>query len=94
MKHYFFKDIDTVENSNDIPYQATGIVDLVNCELDKPNYSGKDLAVIYLDPFDGYIVRAWRMVGEVELFEVSDFDHGELLKHYERIEDSQGASLS
>jgi hypothetical protein len=42
MKYYFFRDIDNEGNlDNGKTYHAAGYVKNVNCELDKPNDSGK-----------------------------------------------------
>jgi predicted AlkP superfamily phosphohydrolase/phosphomutase len=87
MKYYFFRDKDNESNLLDGKnYHAAGYVDKLYCELDKPNYSGKDLAVSFFEPFKGIIISAWRAVNEVELFEVAEWEYNQLVKSYDVID--------
>ena len=69
MKYYFFRDTDNESNLLDRKtYHAAGYVEKLYCELDKPNGSGKDLAVSFFNPFDGFVTSAWRSVDELPRF--------------------------
>ena len=86
MKYYFFRDTDNESNLLDgKTYHAAGLVYGIHCELDKPNYSGKDLAVSFFEPFKGTITNEWRAVNEVELFEVEEWEYQALVKRYDAI---------
>lgn len=86
MKYYFFRDTDNESNLLDgKTYHAAGYVEKLFCELDKPNRSGKDLAVRFLEPFQGTITSAWRALDEVELFEVAELEYEQLVKSYDAI---------
>ena len=86
MKYYFFRDTDNESNLLDgKTYHASGLVYGIHCELDKPNYSGKDLAVSFFEPFEGTVTNAWRAVNEVELFEVAEWEYQNLVKSYDAI---------
>ena len=86
MKYYFFRDTENDSNLLDgKSYHAAGYVEKLYCKLNKANYSGKDLVVSFFDPFEGTITSAWRAVNEVELFEVAEWEHQNLVKSYEAI---------
>ena len=86
MKYYFFRDIDNEPNLLDEKtYHAAGYVEKLYCQLGKPNQNGKDLEVIFFEPFEGTITSAWRSLDEVELFEVDEWKHKELVDIYESI---------
>lgn len=88
MKYYFFRDKDNQSNLLDgKTYHAAGYVEELHCELGKPNRSGKDLSVVFFHPFQGVISRSWRSLNEVELFEVDMWEHKELMRIYEAIEE-------
>ena len=83
MKYYFFRDIDNESNSLDgKTYYAAGYVEKLYCEIDKPNTSGKDLAVSFFEPFKGTITSAWRALYEVQLFEVHEWEYKQLVESY------------
>lgn len=79
-KFYFFRDLDHEANLDDgRTYHAAGYVDKLFCELGNPNSSGKDVSVVFMDPFTGFECRQWRAINDVELFEVSKFDYQQLI---------------
>ena len=87
MKYYFFRDLDNESSLQDgKTYHAAGIVDKLFCELGKPNPSGKDVSVTFLEPFEGTITSEWRSLDEVELFEVKEWEYKYLTEKYEAIE--------
>lgn len=89
MKYYFFKDKESkISNLSSIPYQAAGLVDSVHCEMDSPNYNRKDIVVYYFKPYDGLVVKEWRALNEVELFEANEYRHKVLLESYKVIRDA------
>ncbi len=84
MKYYFFRDTDNESNLLEgKTYHAAGYVEKLYCELNKPNPSGKDLAVSFFEPFKGTITSAWRAVEEVELFEVAEWEYKNLVDSYD-----------
>ena len=86
MKYYFFRDTDNESNLLDgKTYHAAGYVDELYCELDKPNFSGKDAAVSFLEPFEGTMEHAWRALSEIELFEVDEWEYKQLVERYDAI---------
>lgn len=86
MKYYFFRDKDNESNLLDgKTYHAAGYVEKLYCELNKPNISGKDLAVRFFEPFQGTITSAWRSVNEVDLFEVDELEYNQLVESYDAI---------
>jgi hypothetical protein len=87
MKFYFFRDLDNESNLLDgKTYHASGYVKELYCELDNPNFSGKDLAVVFFEPFEGGLKKAWRAVNEVELFEVEEWEYKTVVESYNSIE--------
>ena len=64
-------------------YHAAGYVEKLYCEIGKPNRSGKDLAVIFFEPFEGTITSAWRALDEVELFEVAEWEYKQLIEKFD-----------
>lgn len=86
MKYYFFRDLDNGSNLLEgKTYHASGYVEKLYCDLDKPNHNGKDLAVSFFEPFNGSITSAWRSVNEVELFEVDKWEYDYLVDSYNAI---------
>lgn len=86
MKYYFFRDTDNESNLLDgKTYHATGYIEKLYCELGKPNISGKDLVVIFFEPFKCTITSAWRALDEVELFEVDELEYKQLVESYDAI---------
>lgn len=87
MIYYFFRDIDDKSNLLDgKTYHAAGYVEKLYCEVGSPNRSGKDLAVSFFEPFQGIITSEWRALGEVELFEVDEWEYKRLVEIYDSIE--------
>jgi hypothetical protein len=87
MKYYFFRDTDNESNLLDgKTYHAAGYVDKLYCEIGEPNRSGKDLAISFLEPFEGAITHAWRALDEVELFEVAEWEYKQLVESYDAID--------
>lgn len=79
MKYYFFRDLDHQGNLLDgRTHHAAGYVNGLYCELNSPNSSGKDVAVTFMDPFTGFVRNQWRALDEIELFEVSEWEHKRL----------------
>ena len=86
MSRYFFRDIEHGDNLlNGKTYHAAGIVDHMYCVIGLPNPSGKDLSVTFIEPFEGTLTSTWRALGEVELFEVDQWEHEQLSKMHEAI---------
>ncbi len=74
MKYYLFRDLDHEANLNGgKTFHASGVV--LNVAHDKEIHSGKELAVIFYNPFTSSVERAWRSHKEVEKFEVEDYEH-------------------
>jgi hypothetical protein len=70
----FFRDLNHEENlENGLTFHAAGIIDYIS--PNKGNGSGKDYSVIYIHPFDFFVVRAWRSENEIEIFEVDDYTY-------------------
>ena len=91
MKVYFFRDLGHNENLEDgKSYHAAGIVDRLFCEIGKPNYSGKDLSVSYVHPFNFTVQREWRSLKDVELFMVEQHEYDCLEILIRNYEDLQG----
>lgn len=87
MKYYFFRDTDNQSNLLDgKTYHGAGYVEKLYCEIGKPNISGKDVAVIFFEPFEATITSAWRSLDEIELFEVSEEEYLELVSQYKKLE--------
>jgi len=87
--NYFFRDLDNQSNLlNGKTYHAAGLARL-EAVLGKPNYSGKDVHVTFLNPFTGYVVNAWRAFAEIELFEVDDFEYENMQKTFDAIENME-----
>ena len=86
MKYYFFRDLDNESNMlNERTYHAAGIVQAFNSELNNPSPSGKDVVVQFFKPFDGDVSTAYRAFGEIELFEVNEWEYDSLSKQYDAI---------
>ena len=86
MKYYFFRDINHEDSLFEgKTFHAAGYVTQFYCELGKPNKSGKDLSVTFIEPFEGTVTGAWRSLDEVELFEVAEWEYNELVKAYSAI---------
>lgn len=83
MKYYFFRDKDNEMNLlDDKTYHAGGYVK----EYHEGSNTGKDLEVVFFDPFEACIKREWRALGEVELFEVSQFGYELIVARYDLYE--------
>jgi len=81
---YFFRDIDCEANSeNGMDFYAAGVVVK---RYNENSVSGRDLEVVYLHPFGGYIERAWRSDKDVVLFETILPEWELTLKIYEEME--------
>lgn len=84
MKYYFFRDLDHKGNTiGEMSFHAAGVVDIVY----PPNESGKDFAVSYFHPFQGYMRAQWRSINEVQVFEVPEQEYKEVARRYAKIED-------
>lgn len=67
-KYYMFRDLDNEANLEDErTYHAAGLVQKIHTVDSK---SGKDVSVIFLDPFTGCVIKTWRATKEIEIFEV------------------------
>lgn len=74
MKKFF---IDKNCNSNQehsLPYYAAGIIEEDYRKDGHKTDSGKDFAVIYIDPW-GEVQREWRSIDEIEMIEASFEDY-------------------
>jgi hypothetical protein len=72
-KHYFFRDINHQDNLKDgKTYHSAGIVDKIYSEEQIP--SGKEVAVTFIEPFQGTITSEWRAHADVQLFEVDEWE--------------------
>lgn len=86
-KYYFFRDIEHSDNLlNGKTFHSAGYVEKLYCEIDKPNISGKDVAVSFFEPFEGTITSAWRSLDEIELFEVLENEYLDLVSQYKKLE--------
>jgi len=86
MRYYFFRDLRHDDNTlYGKSYHAAGYVEKLYCELEKPNRSGKDLSVIFFEPFEGAATSEWRALNEVELFEVTWSEYKNLVDNYSDI---------
>lgn len=73
-KKLLFRDLNHEENlENGLTYHAAGMIDYVS--PNKGNGSGKDYSVIYIHPFELYVIRAWRSEDEIEIFEVDSYTY-------------------
>lgn len=83
MKYYFFRDLNHEDNLLEgKTYHSAGYVDSLNCELDNPNKSGKDLSVTFFEPFTAELISTWRSLDEVELFEVDEYEYNLVIERY------------
>ena len=81
---YFFRDLCDEENLSDgKSYHAAGIVE---CRYGDNGISGKDMSVVYIEPFTGNVVCGWRALNEVEMFEVTEDEYIELEKFIESVD--------
>ena len=79
----FFRDKDLSMTSEGMPYQPAGIV---TDKYGEGCTSGKDLVVVFIDPFTLFIQRQWRAVGEIEMLVVDEWQWRPLKERYERRE--------
>lgn len=85
-KYYFFRDLNHEDSLwEGKTFHAAGYVVKVSCEDAVPNENGKDLAVKFIDPFNGGVDYVWRALNEVELFEVSKEAYYDLVDLYDKI---------
>ena len=85
MEYYFFRDKDNESNLLDEKtYHAAGYVEKLFCDIKTPNKNGKDLSVVFFEPFQGVFINAWRSLNEVELFKVEEWEYNQLLKNYKK----------
>lgn len=69
MNKYFFRDLDHRDNlENGIEWHPCGAV----IDDNGTNSSGKELVVMFYNPFKDQVCRQWRKKDEVELMEVDD----------------------
>jgi hypothetical protein len=83
-KHYFFTDRQ-VQISNNKTHLISGYVESFETDAENPRPSGKDMSVIYLQPFEGVLKREWRAFDEVELFEADEWDYNIAVDNYKNI---------
>ena len=84
-KFYFFRDLDSGSNfCNGKEFHASGIVE----KMYGKTASGKDMIVSYIDIFNATKRSEWRSVGEVHLYEVSDYEWGEANKLLELLNEN------
>lgn len=70
----FFLDKESGRNLKDgLPYFAAGIIDGDFRKDGKPSVSGKDFAVLFVDPWGG-VQCEWRAEDEIQIFEVDEDD--------------------
>lgn len=83
-KYYFFRELSSDGNiSYGLTFHSAGLVEEV---LSYGSNSGKDVSVTYFHPFSGEIVSAWMSSDEIELFEVSEYEHSSLKYVFDEIE--------
>lgn len=86
---YFFRDRynkgNTIDNKS---YHAAGYVEKVQCDINcvEGNASGKDFAVVFINPFTGYIERRWRMYSDIIIMKADEVDYKLLKERFEMIE--------
>jgi len=80
----FFRDLGHNENfENGMSFHASGVV------MDRYSTnsgSGKNLCVMFVHPFKAIIETAWRSNCDVELFDVSDYEWGEMVSLLETMD--------
>ena len=82
----FFRDKSCAANLSDgRDYYAAGIV---TERHNQGSVSGKDLVVTYLNPYTGYVESAWRADGEIEIYEVDEWNWNALRERYEFLEET------
>ena len=84
----FFIDKNCEENLKDgLPYFAAGIIEQ-DCRAGiKQLPSGKDFAVVFIDPW-GVVSREWRAFDDIRIIEVNNYDF-EMLKESIRSYENQ-----
>ena len=86
MKYYFFRDLRSDDNLKDgTQYHAAGIVEKVYNTIDNAN-GDKDLSVLFFEPFEGFVMNAWRTYSEVELFEVNEYTWNSLKERLDLVD--------
>jgi hypothetical protein len=50
--------------------------------------SGKDIVVMFLDPFDVRVVSQWRAINEVELIMVNEWEWRSVRESYARLDEA------
>ena len=80
----FFRDLTSAGSLNEgREHHAAGII---LARHGNNSESLKDLCVMFLDPFSGYVQRAWRTDGEIEIYAVDELEWKSLKERYEAIE--------
>lgn len=71
-KYYFFRDLNSGENHyNGMEFHASGVV--VE-RYSGSSQSGKDISVMFLNPFTGRAECEWRGDSEIELYDTSEWE--------------------
>jgi len=91
MKNKYF--IDTECNSNlreGIEYYAVGLIDGDYTDNGKPSGSGKDYAVVYINPW-GEVEREWRAKDEIKIVDIDESDYENLKRSIKEREKAQNS---
>lgn len=84
-----FIDKSKEENLRDgIEFYAVGLVTHDNMVDGKPRKSGKDYAVMYIDPW-GELVYSWRAAGDIEVTPIDRCDYETLLRAFRSAESKE-----
>lgn len=79
----FFRDLTSGANCHEgREHHAAGII---LSRYDTNSASLKDLSVMFMDPFSGEIKTAWRADGEIEIYQVDEWEWQSLKDRYEAI---------
>lgn len=77
---YFFRDLNHEDSFKDgRTYHASGLAELYS-EIGSPKQSGKDVSVIFKDPFGNCTISQWRAFDEIKLFECEDYEYESVFK--------------
>lgn len=86
-QRYFFRDLEHCKNSDGAKsYHAAGVVVAFFSPIGSPCFSGKDVSIRALHPFNGWVESAWRSFGEIELFEAEQYDYEQALAALDAVE--------
>lgn len=84
MKYYFFRDLYDLNVSDAaVEYLAHGYVEKFHHTKEAPSKNGKDMEVIFMDPYLFTQRKEWRSYSQVDLFSVMASDYlTSKLQHY------------